>query len=144
MSRLSSRRNRIAHTLVLALLGICLSLCGCKNPEKIWSVEVKSPDGKMIATAEAFANGGFGVSGAPATFVYLNWATGSQKPKEILDLANESDTPVGVSVGIRWLSPSKLEVTYHKGNQEIEFQAVKFLNVEIGVTDVSPSSPNTR
>jgi hypothetical protein len=86
--------------LVLMLVAaLCLSVCGCKNPQSVWTAESKSPDGKMVATAQAFANGGFGVSGSPATFVYLNWATGSQKAKEILELSNESDTPEGESVG---------------------------------------------
>lgn len=104
----------------------------------------QSPDGKMVVTAQTFANGGFGISGTPATFVYLNWATGSQKPTEILVLANESDTPTGEAVGIKWLSPGKLEVTYSKDKQQIDFQAVKFLNVEIDVRDVSMSSPDGR
>ena len=98
----------------------------------------------MVATAEAFANGGFGISGTPATFVYLNWATGSQKPTEILALSNESDTPTGEAVGIKWLSPGKLEVTYSKDKQQIDFQAIKFLNVEIDVRDLSTNSPDGR
>lgn len=131
--------------LVLMLVAaLCLSVCGCKNPQSVWTAESKSPDGKMVATAQAFANGGFGVSGSPATFVYLNWATGSQKPKEILELSNESDTPEGESVGITWVSPTRLELTYRKGKQEIDFQAVKFLNVDISVTDVSKSSTDSR
>ena len=89
--------------VLMVLAAIYLSVCGCKNPQSVWTAESKSPDGKMVATAQAFANGGFGVSGAPATFVYLNWATGSQKPKEILELSNESDTPEGESIGIKWL-----------------------------------------
>lgn len=131
--------------LVLVLVAsICLSICGCKNPQSVWTAESKSPDGKMVVTAQAFANGGFGVSGSPATFVYLNWATGSQKPKEILELSNESDTPEGESVGITWISPTRLELTYRKGKQEIDFQAVKFLDVDISVTDLSKSSTDSR
>lgn len=137
LGKLTIQLGNASAILTLMLLGISISLCGCKNPQTVWSAEVKSPDGKMVATATAFANGGFGVSGAPATFVYLNWATGSQKPKEILELANETDSPEGGSVGIRWLSPNKLEVTFHKNKQEVEFQAVRFLNVEIGITDGS-------
>lgn len=144
IGRLTVQLRKASAILTLMLLGMCISLCGCKNPQTVWSAEVKSPDGKMVATATAFANGGFGVSGAPATFVYLNWATGSQKPKEILELANESDTPEGGSVGITWLSPNKLVVTYRKDKQEVEFQAVRFLNVDIGITDGSTSSSNIR
>ena len=130
--------------MLMVLAAICVSVCGCKNPQSVWTAELKSPDGKMVATAQAFANGGFGVSGSPATFVYLNWATGSQKPVEILALGDESDTAEGVAVGIKWLSSSRLELTYTKGKQEIDFQAVKFLNVDIGVTDLSTSSDDPR
>jgi hypothetical protein len=144
LGKLTIQLGNASAILTLMLLGISISLCGCKNPQTVWSAEVKSPDGKMVATATAFANGGFGVSGAPATFVYLNWATGSQKPKEILELANESDTPEGGSVGITWLSPNRLEVTYRKDKHEVEFQAVRFLNVEIGITGGSTSSSNIR
>ena len=144
IGKLTFQIGKASAILTLMLLGMCISLCGCKNPQTVWSAEVKSPDGKMVATATAFANGGFGVSGAPATFVYLNWATGSQKPKEILELANESDTPEGGSVGITWLSPNRLEVTYRKDKQEVEFQAVRFLNVEIVITDGPTSSSSIR
>ena len=118
MPSLSERMLSIGMALrglmLMLFAANCLSLCGCKNPQSVWTAESKSPDGKMVATAQAFANGGFGVSGSPATFVYINWATGSQKPKEILELSNESDTPEGESVGIKWVSPSRLELTYHK------------------------------
>jgi hypothetical protein len=145
LSKVLLSKGMALRGLVLMLLAaVCLSVCGCKNPQSVWTAESKSPDGKMVATAQAYANGGFGVSGSPATFVYLNWATGSQKPKEILELSNESDTPEGESVGIKWVSPSRLELTYHKGKQEIEFQAVRFLNVDIGVTDLSASSADSR
>jgi hypothetical protein len=126
ISKLIFQLGKTPAILVLMLLGACLGVCGCKNPQIVWSAEAKSPDGKMVATAQAFANGGFGVSGAPATFVYLNWATGSQKPMEILAIGDESDTAGNVAVGIKWLSPSKLELTYRKDQQEIDFQAVKF------------------
>jgi hypothetical protein len=52
----------------------------------------------MVAKGQALANGGLGVSGIPVTFVFLNWATGSQKPKEILEFANEPDTTAGEAV----------------------------------------------
>src|SRR5438067_9417190 len=93
----------------------CVTGSGCKGSQMVWSAEARSPDGKMIATARAFANGGFGISGSPATFVYLNWTTGAQSPTEILSLADESDTAADIGVGMNWLSPTLLELTY-KGN----------------------------
>jgi hypothetical protein len=141
-----SRRIKTALTkgwLLLMVCGICLEICGCKNPEVVWSAESKSPDGKMVAKGQAFANGGFGVSGIPATFVYLNWATGSQKPKEILEFANESDTTAGEAVEIKWLSPTQLEVAYRKDKQEVQFQAVKFGDIAISLRDLSSDTTNS-
>jgi hypothetical protein len=123
--------------LLVVVCGICLEMCGCRNPEIVWSAESKSPDGKMVATGQAFANGGFGVSGIPATFVYLNWASGSQKPKEVLEFANESDTVADEAVEIKWLSPTQLGVAYHKDKQDIQCQAIKFGDIAISVRNLS-------
>lgn len=124
----------------LLILFVCVVVCGCKGSQTIWSAEARSPDGKMVATARAFANGGFGISGAPATFVYLNWATGSQKPTEILCLGNESDTSDDAAVGMSWLTPAHLEVTYKGNRQSISFQAIKFAEIDISVRDASSSA----
>jgi hypothetical protein len=126
----------------LLLLGICALASGCRRGQTIWSGEARSPDGKMVATASMSANGGFGVSGAPATFVYLNWTTGSQTPTEILSVGNQSDRADEGQVGMKWLSQNRLELTYTGKHQNIEFQAVKFDGVEISVRDISiPTSP---
>jgi hypothetical protein len=121
----------------LLVLGVCSIACGYKGSQTIWSAESRSPDGKMIATARAFANGGFGISGVPATFVYLNWTTGSQKPMEILCLGNESDTSDDAAVKMNWLTPTHLELTYKRNRQSIDFQAVKFAGVDISLRDFS-------
>ncbi len=95
-------------TILLLVLVVCSIASGCNESQTIWSTEARSPDGKMIATARAFANGGFGISGVPAIFVYLNWTTGSQKPIEILCVGNESDTSSDAAVGLNWLAESHL------------------------------------
>jgi hypothetical protein len=51
-------------------LGALFLFSGCKAAPT-WSTESRSPDGRMVATAETFANGGFAAPGASATFVYL-------------------------------------------------------------------------
>jgi hypothetical protein len=130
-------------SVLLFVVGACILASGCKGSQAIWSAEAKSPDGKMIATGSAFANGGFGASGAPATFVYLNWATGSQKPVQILSVESESDTPDEAKVGMNWLSPSHLELTYKGNTQHIDFQAVKFVGVDISVRDISSPTSST-
>jgi hypothetical protein len=121
----------------LLIFVILAATSGCRGSQKVWSAEARSPDGKMIATAQGLANGGFGISGVPSTFVYLNWATGSQKPTEILCLDDESDTPEDTKVGMEWLSPTHLELTYEGSHQSINFQAVKFAGIVISVSDQS-------
>lgn len=123
--------------VLLFAVGVCVLASGCKGSQTIWSAEAKSPDGKMIATVKAFANGGFGISGAPATFVNLNWTTGSQKPVQILSLDNDSDAPDDTKVGMNWLTPTHLELTYRGNRQHIGFQAVKFARIDISLRDIS-------
>lgn len=134
-------------TILLLVLVVCSIASGCNESQTIWSTEARSPDGKMIATARAFANGGFGISGVPATFVYLNWTTGSQKPIEILCVGNESDTSSDAAVGLNWLAESHLELTYKSNRQHIDFQAVKFAGIDISLRDLSSptsSAPGLR
>ena len=130
-------------TILLLVFTVCSITCGCRKSQTIWSAEARSTDGKMIATARAFANGGFGISGVPSTFVYLNWTTGSQKPMEILCLGNESDTSDDAAVGMNWLAQSHLELTYKSNRQHIDFQAVKFAGVDISVRDLSSGTTNS-
>jgi hypothetical protein len=126
------------------LFGAFLGMCGCRNPQIVWSAESKSPDGVKIVTAQAYANRGFGISGVPATFVYLNWTTGSQEAKEIMDFGNEGDGADAEAVQIRWLSSNQLEVAYHGDRQKIGFQAVRYLGVDISIRDLSSSVPHAR
>jgi hypothetical protein len=126
--------------LLFMLLCACFGVCACKSTQIVWSAEAASPDGKFVANARTSANSGFGIDGIPATFVYLNWATGSQKPMEIMEFANESDPSNVGKVVIKWLSPRHLEITYDKAGQEIEFQAVRLADVCISVRDSSNSS----
>jgi hypothetical protein len=95
----------------------------------IWSVEVKSPDGEKVAAGKTFDNTGPGTDGPSVTVVYLNYKY--QKPKEILAFVNNSYPAADAAVDIKWLSSTRLEVTYHKDKQEVDFQAIKLGDVEI-------------
>ena len=121
--------------------GICILASGCNNSERKWSAEAKSPDGKFIATARTLAPGGWGTGSPPETTVDLNWTTGSQGPQEILAFVPGSDEPEDMIVGMRWLTPSHLELTY-KGHPTFDFQAVKCRGVDITARNLSsvPSS----
>ena len=116
--------------LVLFLLSI-----SCKNTERTWSAEAKSPDGRYVVTAETLRPGGWG-TGAPAqTTVDLNYTSGHQSSSEIiLTFVDGSDGPDGMNVGIKWLSPTQLELSY-KGHPTIEFQAVKCRGVDISTRE---------
>jgi hypothetical protein len=128
--------------ILFLTLGACVFLSGCHGSEATWSAEARSPDGKMIATAHTIENSGFGTGGI-WTAAYLNWTTGSQPPTEILELADGPTKPGDTVVGMKWLTPTHLEITY-KANRNLSFQAVKWGDVEISVRqlqgEVIPSS----
>lgn len=133
----------IRNVKVPLIIFVCTLMCGCERSRPVWSAESRSPDGNMIATAEALDNGGFVSPGPNATFVYLNWSTRSQARKEILAFSGwQSDTD-GMKVAMNWLSPTHLELTY-SGKQSVDFQAVKYARVDISVRALpSPSEPTS-
>ena len=94
----------------------------------------------MIATAEAFDNGGFVAPGPNATFVYLNQTSGTQPRMLILALSEGKAEPDAGKVEMQWLTPTHLQLTY-KGQRTIDFQAVKYAGVDISVRQLSKSEP---
>jgi hypothetical protein len=135
-------RSLFLKALLLLTIGVSLFLIGCKESPK-WSTESRSQDGKMVASARSYEGGGFGASGPSVTLVYLNWATGSQKPMQILGLHDESDKPEETRIGMRWLTSAHLEITYNAKAQAIDFQAVKFTGVDISLRDLSSPTGST-
>ena len=123
--------------IALLVIGACLFASSCGKAPPTWSVESKSPDGKMIATARTHEQSGFGTGWAQTT-VDLNWTTGSQPPTVILAFSDGPSGPGGMNVGMKWLTPTCLELAY-KGRRPIDFQAVKCDGVEITVRDVAIS-----
>ena len=112
--------------------GVCLALPSCKGTETIWAAEARSPDGKLMATASAFEQSGFG-TGWAGTNVYLNWTTGSQKPMLIFAVSDASKAP---DVEMKWISSNDLELIY-KGKAPIDFQAIKCDGADISVRVLS-------
>jgi hypothetical protein len=127
----ASTRKRI----LLLILAVCISFSSCDGPKVNWSAESRSPDGKMIATARTIQTSGIG-TGNPGTFVYLNWTKGSQSPTIILAFHDGPDEPGGMNVGMNWLTPTHLELTY-KGRRAFDFQAVRCDGIDISVRDLS-------
>jgi hypothetical protein len=115
-------------------------MSGCKAAPT-WSTESRSPDEKMIATAEAFTNSGFVAPGPPTTLVYLKRTAGSQKAK--LVFAFSEGPPDSMQVNVKWLTPTHLELTY-EGQHTIDFQAVKYAGVDISVRNARVESPASR
>src|SRR6516165_4439801 len=126
----------VCKALPLLVFGISLFLSSCKGSETTWSAEVRSPDGKMVASARTVENSGFGTGGGGTT-VYLNWTTGSQAPTEIFDLADGPRLPGETVVKMKWLTPRHLELTYKGSPKDVGFQAVKWADVDISVKELS-------
>jgi hypothetical protein len=141
---MTTRRNSLTAVRKLILctvFGICVPAFGCTGPATTWSVEVRSPDGKMIAHARTVEPSGIG-TGEIGTFVDLNWTSGSQSPTVVLAFSDGAGQPGGdKSVGINWLSPTHLELTY-KGQRTIDFEAVKCYGVDISVRNLSSGTTN--
>jgi hypothetical protein len=133
-----SRIPGMVFLVLIAAIGGLIS--GCTGGSTIWSTQSLSPDGKILAKASATAtNGGLSVLASTDTNVILKWASGSRKEISVLELADASDTPVDTHVEMNWLTPTHLELTY-RGNQTVVFQAVKWVDINITVRDLSSSA----
>lgn len=126
--------------LMASILGFCVFAFGCKSSKTIWSEESHSPDGKVVASVHAVArNQGLSIISGVDSSVYLNWATGPKQPMLVLELADASDAPVDTHVDMSWPTPNHLELTY-KGKQTVVFQAVKWVDINITVRNLSSST----
>jgi hypothetical protein len=135
----SSSSFRLAQLLAFA---ICILMTGCWGSHSIWFAESRSPDGKVLAKARATAtNGGLSINSITGTRVYLKWATSLSTDNLVLELADASDAPVDTQVGMKWLTPTHLELTF-KGNQTVVFQAIKWFGIDISVHDLSKAAEN--
>ena len=118
-----------ASLRVLSLIAF-VGVTSCTNSEQTWSAEARSPDGKFVATARTLQPGGWGTGSPPETSVDLNWASGSQKPTQIFQFVGNADQADDMKVGMVWLSPTRLELTY-RPKRIIQFQAVRCFDVDI-------------
>jgi hypothetical protein len=129
--KITARRSGCA----IAFLLPTILIAACNSDSKVWSLELKSPDGKHVAYARSDIFGGFGTDGAQTT-VDLNWTEGSQKPVGVLTLPDAPRVPKQQTIlQMKWLSPTDLELDY-SGNEEPLFQAVKCYGVNIVLKQV--------
>jgi hypothetical protein len=129
----------IRRSSVLVMFGFCLWMSSCKNTERTWSAQAKSPDGRYVVTAETLRPGGWGTGTPAQTTVDMNYTSGHQSSSEILTFVDGSNKPDWMNVGINWVGPTQLELTY-KGHPTIEFQAVKCRGVDISTREVDSSA----
>ena len=132
-------RRKALWFLVLAVFAMGM---GCGAGETIWSAEARSPDGHWLATAQTVQTGGFG-TGVTTTDVNLKWIKGSDRPETILVFVHDPrSVPDTIHLSMNWVTPSHLEVTYD-GHPRMNFQVVKYGDVEISLRDLSNTTTNT-
>ena len=119
----------------MLIVGVCVSTGGCHRCDTTWSAEARSPDGKVVATASTVACSGFG-TGVIDTNVSLNWAGDSRPAQVVLGFSDDYEAPEKTMVGMRWLAPTHLEVTY-RGPRDVRFQAIKWATIEISLRDLA-------
>jgi hypothetical protein len=116
---------------------------GCGAGETIWSAEARSPDERWVASAQTVQTGGFG-TGVTTTDVSLKWIKSSDRPETILVFVHDpSSLPNTIDLSMNWVTSSHLEVTYD-GHPRINFQVVKYGDVEISLRDISKATTNTK
>jgi hypothetical protein len=152
LTGMNSRPRRCSKSILLTILGLCVLWSGCRSSLDdltVWKTEVRSPDGLWIASAVTIQNGGFG-SANIGTVVSLQQADVPRPPIEVLEFNCEGPVPhpytldnvanAGgtINLTMKWLTPSRLDVTYNGRKGNLDFQAVKaFGTIEISVQDLS-------
>jgi hypothetical protein len=144
-------RTAAREAAALALIGVCLLGTACAA-STVWKAELQSPDGHYTAIARTVQSGGPGTAWI-VTAVFLKPTNGSQPPTEVLGLSCGGPVPrpfvldnvanAGGTIGLtmKWLGPTRLEVTYDGGNGSLYFQAVKYYGVDITVRNLSAVRP---
>lgn len=115
------------------VLGLCLCTAACGDSDPDWKFERKSPDGYWLAEAKNIHTAGWGTD-TDTTYVTLMRPSVSNHDETIvIDLDTKSIQTGGVE--LNWLSNRHLEVVYGRGS-EVEFQAIKLVDVEISLRHV--------
>jgi hypothetical protein len=126
--------GRIALPVVV---GICvLGASGCGGEDTIWAVELTSPDGRWLATADTVETSGFG-TGDIETDVFLKWTKGSKPPEHILGFVHDpKSASKTINLSMKWEDPTHLEVTFD-GHATVDLEVVKYGNVDILLQNLS-------
>jgi hypothetical protein len=127
---------------VTAVLSV-LILLGCNDGRTTWSEEVRSPDGRWLATAKSQEWGGPGTA-YDGTSVYLQWA---KRPQTAVKVLSFSHNYLTMDLRLVWVNPNHLHVTYGPNPKagdhvSVVFQAVKYGDVEISLEPASVEPAN--
>jgi hypothetical protein len=128
--------------ILLVTAAICfMGSFGCRGEDTIWTAEESSPDGRWLASARTVETSGFG-TGDIETDVYLKWTRSSKPAVAVLgfvhDPRSQSKT---IDISMKWITPSHLDVTY-AGHARVDFQVVKYGDVDISLRDLSSIQEN--
>jgi hypothetical protein len=126
-----------ALLFLIVTLPLLVLLSGCDGSGATLSAESRSPDGQWIARAYVLKTSGIG-TGENATHVTLNWTTGSQAQTLILAFSDAQDQPDHLNLGMNWVTPTHLELTY-KGYRPVDFFAIRCHGIDISLRDLSRS-----
>ena len=117
--------------MLVVLVGVCVLSGGCAGYRTLWSSESRSPDGKLVASAESIImNERLSIVTSIQTNVFLSLEGRSSDRMLILQLADSTDAPEDTHVQMSWETPTHLILSY-AGNQAITFEAVKWGGVAI-------------
>jgi hypothetical protein len=122
---------------LITVIGVCLFGTCCTDVATTWSAEANSPDGRWLATARTQQWGGPGTA-YDATTVYLKQTDSSQPATQVLGFSHQYAT---MNLGMKWLTPTHLEVTYGPSTRagdrvSLDFQAIRYNGVEISARNV--------
>jgi hypothetical protein len=143
MNAVLSGHELAARATSLASIGVCLLTSGCERATTTWSAEARSPDGLWVATArtESLAGPGTAYDG---TTVYLKWTKGGHATR-VLAFTHYYPT---MNLKMEWITPTHLGVTYGENARpgdhvRVDFQVVKYGDLDISLRDLSTQTANT-
>ena len=130
--------------LLLVAFVICMLETGCNDSAITWSAETGSPNGQWLATARSQQWGGPGTAD-DATTVFVKRINTQEPAKEVLVFSHQYAT---MNLKMQWVGPSHLHVAYGPSAKpgdhvKLDFQVVKFGDIEISVENLASSSKTT-
>lgn len=124
------------------LIVLCVSFCGCRAVETIWTAESRSPDGTSIATARRVEIDGPGINDL-STAVDLKRTIYGNPPENV---ATFDQDQVGLydaaklNLAMNWVTPSRLDITYNSRAGTLTYQVALYAGIYITVHDTSSGS----